>query len=358
MNDRIAELRQRHRAFWHRDLVDRPLLTAILYEPLAPMDIPVARSCWQSENLRLMPDMLDPALFAAFEQGRSDPEALFRGDIFTVRAAFRRIPWVEAILGCEIWADRVSGSIWSQPFLESVASGAELHLAPDNPWLVKLLAFTQELVSRYDGSYLATLTLMRGPIDLARAVLGDEQMCLAIYDSAQAFRALLDAISRVFIAVAEAQLAIIPQLDGGYVSPFGIWAPGKVVCTQADISAILSPRTYAETVLPFEDQVCRPFAYSTIHLHSGFLHVVEPLLDAELPRAIEVALDTGSTPITTHDLVPLFRRILERKPLLIHGHMTASELDELVASLPPHGLHICAWLDAGDLASWRPPQSY
>ena len=221
MNERVAELLQRQRAFWHRDRVERPLLTAILYEPLAAMRVPVASECWQGDNLRLTPEMLDPVAFADFEQGPTDPQALLRGDIFRVRAAFRRIPWLEAILGCPIYADRVSGSIWSTPILKSVEDGAALDIGDDNPWLAKLLAFTRELVACYDGSYLATLTLMRGPIDLARAVLGDEQMCLAIYDSPEAFRALLDAVSRVFIAVVEAQSAIIPPFEGGSVPRHG-----------------------------------------------------------------------------------------------------------------------------------------
>ncbi|MCL5111086.1 MAG: hypothetical protein M1401_19895 [Chloroflexi bacterium] len=353
MAERTAELIQRHRAFWHREKVDRPLLAAIPYVPLAPMAIPVPAAAWQGDELQLVPEILDPAAFADFE---AEPGAKpFKGDLFNFRAPFRRLPWVEAVLGCPIMADRSSGSIWAQPCLERPADWPRLALRDDNPWLAKLLAFLAELVARRDGTYWPVLTLMRGPIDLARAVLGDNALCLALYDAPEDLRDLLGAVSDVFVATVKAQHAATPRFHEGYLSPFGIWAPGSCVNTQADQSSIISARTYEQVILPFEDKVCRPFDYSAIHLHSGFLHTVPPLLAAELPRAIEIALDTGSTPVTTRDLVPVCRQILARKPLLIHGNMSAADLDYLIAELPPTGLHICAWLDPEDLAQWRSP---
>lgn len=352
-NPDITELVQRHRAFWRRERVDRPLLTLKPRAPLAPLRVPLADGTWLREPRFLTPDtMPSRALLDLGIPGHSAGR-LVLGGTFAVRAPWVRIPWMEAILGCPIWADMGSGSLWSQPLLRDPHDYAQVTLRPDNPWLAKLLELTRLLAERQDGTYLTTLTLMRGPIDLARAVLGDESMCLSIHDAPEAMRSLLDVATDAFIEVTRRQLEIIPRFHGGYCSQFGIWAPGTVVRTQCDISALLSPRTYAELVVPFEEKACRPFEYSIIHLHSGYLHTVDALLAVEHPQAIQISLDTGSTRVTVADVVAIAQRILPRKPLLIEGLMTAEELDYVLATLPPEGLYIGAELDRVELERAR-----
>jgi hypothetical protein len=97
---------------------------------------------------------------------------------------------------------------------------------------------------------------------------------------------------------------------------------------------------YEEVFFPYDVQICRQFDYSVVHLHSGYLHTVDVFLKDKYPTAVQVSLDTGSTPFTVHDLIPIFARILEVKPLFITGHMTTGELDELLERLPPRGLMV------------------
>ena len=77
-----------------------------------------------------------------------------------------------------------------------------------------------------------------------------------------------------------------------------------------------------------------------VHLHSGYLHTVEVFLKDRFPTAVQISLDTGSTPHGVADLMPVFSRILEEKPLFIQGRMNASELQGLIDGLPYQGLYI------------------
>lgn len=351
MGNGVAELLDRHRAFWRRERVDRALVTVSRYMPLAPARVSLADGTVVEGGLRLLPEVLDPRAISAIKQSRQEGGRLLLGGSFSVRNPYIRIPWVEAILGCPVWADQqVSGSIWSEPFLKDPNELVKLAPLRDNAWYRKLLEFTRLLVEENDGSYLVSHTLMRGPIDLVGAVLGHTGLCLAIYDSPDALKDLLDVTTEVLLEVARGQQEIIPPFHGGYCTRYGIWAPGTVAYTQCDLSALLSAKTYAELVLPFEEKICRRFDYSLIHLHSGYLHTVDALLDAEFPTTIQIALDTGSTPVTTRDLVPVCKKILERKPLVLEGHMVAADLEYLLESLPPHGLYVGAWLDEAELA--------
>ena len=119
-----------------------------------------------------------------------------------------------------------------------------------------------------------------------------------------------------------------PEFAGGYVSAYGIWAPGTVVRTQADNATMLSPETYRQQVLPHDRAVMRRFDYPLIHLHSGCLHVAEALLDVPELRAIQVSVDHPGGPLAAQ-VMPTLERMAARKPLIVTGPVTAVELEAL-----------------------------
>jgi hypothetical protein len=119
-----------------------------------------------------------------------------------------------------------------------------------------------------------------------------------------------------------------PRFAGGYVSAYGIWAPGTVVRTQADNATMLSPTVYRERVLPHDRAVMRQFDYPLIHLHSGCLHVAEALLEVPELRAIQVSVDHPGGPLAAQ-VMPILERMVARKPLIVTGPVTSAELEAL-----------------------------
>lgn len=178
-------------------------------------------------------------------------------------------------------------------------------------------------------------------------------MCLAIYDSPEALRDLLDVCTDVLARVIKEQLEIIPPFHGGYCCVYGIWAPGLIGRSQCDMAAILSPRVYAEMVLPFDQRIFQEYEYSVIHTHSSFLHVVDALLESEHPRAIQIALDGTFDGSSIRNIVPACKKILERKSLIIIGRISAADFEYMVENLPPHGLFVHAALDEPEFARWE-----
>jgi hypothetical protein len=168
-------------------------------------------------------------------------------------------------------------------------------------------------------------------------------MCIAIYDDPENLRDLAECTAEAFIKTAVIQQSQVPTLEGGYTNPFGIWSPGTVVRTQADVVSSVSAQTYRDIFFPWDKYICEQFDYSIIHLHSGYLHHVEVVLEDPYPTAVQVSLDTGSTPFQVNDLIPIFKRILEVKPLIVMGDMTRDELNKLLDNLPHNGLCISPW---------------
>lgn len=325
MNNYLDEqglaLKQRHSAWWRRE---ERLYTRATGTPLGDLWLPLADGTIAQQDMDLTPDMLDVERLVG-EPLEPGPLGIY-GDQFHTAAPFSRVPWMEAILGAPIRATIQGGSMRATPVIEKWQDwdfGAE-HI--DLGWFDLLLRLTEMLVACSGGRRAVVQTLMRGPSDLAEALLGPELMVYSMVDHPRALHAFLETVTEVFITVLQAQLERIPQVDGGTVNPWGIWTPGTVVRTQCDASAFLSPRHYAEWYLPYDVIISESVDYSIIHLHSCSLHTVDAILEEEHPNVIQVNNETAPNGPSLEAMVPVFRKILERKPLIFDGPLTEQEV--------------------------------
>jgi len=354
----------RHRAFWERQAVDRPLQRevgryAVSRSGVEPMKLPLADGSLAPEGLRLTPELLDPAtVHAGYREGAQEAafgrtltaereeygaELAVSGDVFAPVAPYSLVPWVEAILGCPIQVSLKAHSMWSLPPYQHL--GQIDQITADPAWLDKLREFTAFLVEHSGGRFLVTQTLMRGVSDMLEALVGGEGLGLAIYDDPVKFHEIAAQCAELFIQIARAQLELIPRFQGGLSNPFGIWAPGSSIRTQDDASALLSAAQYAEFILPHQERIAAAFDYSVIHLHSACLHVAEAICDSSI-SAVQVSLDPVPFGPTVPELLPRLARILEKKPLILEGPCTPAELDLLRNVLDPRGLFIGVSLES------------
>lgn len=354
----------RHRAFWERRAVDRPLLRevgryAVSRSGVEPMKLPLADGTLAPEGMRLTPELLDPAVVhASYREGTQQAafgrtltaeredygvDLTVSGDVFAPVAPYSLVPWVEAILGCPIHVSLKAHSMWSLPPYENL--GQIDRITVDPAWLDKLREFTAFLVEHSHGRFLVTQTLMRGISDMLEALLGGDGLGLAIYDDPIMFHAVAAQCAEVFIQIAQAQLDLLPRFRGGLSNPFGIWAPGTSIRTQDDASALLSPAQYAAFILPYQERIAAAFDYSVIHLHSACLHIAEAICDSSI-TAVQVSLDPVPFGPTVPELLPQLARILKKKPLILEGPFTPAELELTLNTLDPRGLFIGASIES------------
>lgn len=331
------QLLARHADWWERR---GALFVEAQTGALGDLWLPLADGTLATQDLDLTPDMLDVDRVSG-ELAELGP-LLRHGDVFATRAPYGRVPWVEAILGCPIRATIIGGSMRTRSFITDWDAWNRRDQGHGQAWFDLLKLLTERLVERSRGRYAVVHTLMRGPTDLAEAVLGPEFMSLSMYDSPTALRGFLEEATQTFIEILKAQLERIPTIEGGYVHPYGVWAPGTVVRTQCDATAFLSARQYADWFLPYDQLISAAADYALIHLHSCSLHTVEPLLQVERPQAIQVTLETGDAVPTLEEMVPIFQRILAVKPLIVDGPLTPIEVHCLREELPGDGLYIRA----------------
>jgi hypothetical protein len=330
-------LQKRHRAWWRRE---ERLFTRTQGVPLGDLWLPLSDGTTAATDIVLNPEMLDIERLVgqAYEPG---PLGII-GDRYRTITPYSRVPWMEAILGAPIHATIQGGSMRSKPVItrwQDWDFGAD-HI--DYQWLDLLLTLTELHAERSNGSVAVVQTLMRGPSDIAEALLGPEFMVFSMVDHPQALHAFLETVTAVFIRVLNAQLERIPEVDGGYVNPFGIWSPGSVVRTQCDASAFLSPRHYAEWYLPFDVAISEAFDFSVIHLHSSSLHTVDAILKYKCPNVIQTTFETTPNSPSLEEMVPIFNKILERKPFIFEGPLSEDQVSYLFDMCPNEGFCINA----------------
>ena len=118
--------------------------------------------------------------------------------------------------------------------------------------------------------------------------------------------------------------------------------PGTTANTQCDASVFLSPKHYADWFLPHDLRICESVDYSAIHLHSCSLHTVDALLAQEHPHALQVTLEAQPSGPPLDQMMPVFKKILGSKPLLLGGKLSPDELKWVQDELPSGGLSITA----------------
>ena len=250
-------LLKRHADWWQRkEIISRRGQGS----PLEPLWLPLADGTLAQEDVDLTPEMLDldrltegmlagvvmPTGIVAANVGRSGGAQMsnsleLNGDLFevvapcTARAVGRGNP------GQPGACDDPGRQHADKLICPSVVGLGATDGARHEGWLDLLARSTELLAARSGGRHPVVQTLIRGPSDLAEAVLGPELMCLSLFEHQSELRSFLEETTDTFIAILFEQLRRIPQVAGGYVHPFGIWAPGTTVRTQCDSVRVAFP---------------------------------------------------------------------------------------------------------------------
>jgi len=299
-----------------------------------------------------------PGLAAYLEPGPIRPEQLpiapFLEDIdrlweaytaqdddypFSAGALFG-IPWLEAILGCEI---HFSGTnFYSKPWLGDYADAPrQAPRLSDNPWAQKLLELLDALVSHAAGRFACGPTLMRGPADLCAALRGGTNVALDSCDCPDALRSLAAVCAETWIEVGKAQLALVPESENGYLAGCAglrCWTPKRGIWLQDDTVSVLSPRAYRSVFVPEVRRIVAEFECVAFHLHGNTLWPVDLILPVEGINVLELNYDVGLCDFDK--LLAAWGKIQAHQPCIAFADVTLPELDRMVTTLSPTRLSI------------------
>lgn len=324
-----------HRDYWERKDLPHPLAVF----RITP-DFFLSRNYRAAHHLLVPGKIITPDMLVVddfmddYERMYQESEKIGQDGFFTAEP-YTSMPWMEAMLGCEVIAG--DHSFVTEPWMTSLDQVDGIELRPDNPWLLKYLEFTEKLVRLSDGRFPIGQPILRGPADVVGSTMGQAEMVLAMVDEPEIMKAF-------FMKSAVAQRELIRRMweltplfhDGAAMGFYHVWTPEPCIWYQEDLSTIMSPSMYDEFLCPVEKEICDGYAQTMIHLHPAAFFILDSLLENDFLSAIQVNKDVGGPSVP--EMISEIRKIVERKNFVFWGDLTVDDIKCLRDNLPAKGL--------------------
>ena len=334
----LESILERHRRFWARAAVDRPLLARLPTREWRPRPYSLTGGREAIDPTEIQAADIDLERFV----GTSAEQT---GDFIGHVGPAYPEAWMGALIGCPIYASAY-GCVAKSTGIDLATAAEEFSVeqAFNSDWAL-LMDRVLQRAGEIAGDTLPVRQLHhRGVVDMLAAFLGEEALCRAVYDAPDDVRALAGKFAQLNVRAARRGLERRRPWHGGYASVWSLFAPGPHFDYQMDASSLFSPKVYGELFLKHDRAVVKEFEYSLMHLHGCGLHQLDNVLALDELSAVQINLDRETGACDKQLILSCCRRVQEAgKSLLIVGDLTDDELDELVASLDPRGLAIFSY---------------
>jgi hypothetical protein len=336
----FEQYKKQHLDFWTLAEVKQPLVGFAIGAGLDSW------SYWQDNKAaqellnkqQILPEDINPKDFVDDQLKYLESSEQIEDDVCRTAMPLASIPWMEAILGCPVLATGVN--MKSGEILDRAGSLKPIPFNPDNPWIIKYLQFIKVYTQAFGKRYPIAQSVLRGPSDLACALMGAENATMALATEPQEMHRLLDYVTDQLVEFLQLQLKHLPKYQGGYViGQYEIWAPEPAIRIQEDFSVMYSPQLYSDFLKPLDERLAAVTPYNLIHLHASSLFLIDQFLTIPNIRAFQVTKDPGGTRLP--DMMSAMLKIQEAgKPLIVKGRFDDADLNLMKSDLSGRGLCI------------------
>ena len=340
MTQRDEEKILRHKAFLEMSDVDRPLIAFTVgtgEDPWSPWRYNKGAASLFGHGF-LEPDDMDPKAFIEDQRHYLEITEAVGDDTWRTPMPFASMPWLEAIVGCPV--ERSEAALKGKPYMESPAEFDRIRFDPENPWVRKYIEFLDVYQEAFGDRYPVGQSVLRGPSDIASALLGSERGIQALMMQPDDMGKLLERITEVLEAFTRLQLEHIPMFHGGQViGQYEIWAPGTFQRIQEDFVALYSPDLYRRFLKPMDERLSHLTDYTIFHLHTTAMFLMSDFVELDRIQIFQLSKDEGSA--TVEAMLPSLKSIQEAgRCLFVKGRFNDDDIALLKKNLRAKGLAI------------------
>ena len=328
----IETVIKRYKAFWQKDLFDRPPIRIRFPIPGAG-DEEWTESCQKPETY-----------FQYWDNILSRRAALADDDVPTATVDMGPA-FMPGVMGCPVYFG--NGTSWSGHILQDwsdLDKFKEVLFDDRNPWIKRLKELIVYFAEQSRERCAVGVAMLTGPGDIITALRGPSQVCLDFYENSEEIKELLQICTDAWIAVNKVQLDLIPSLEGGYCDNYDIWTPGRTSYFADDTSILVSPAIYREFLFPYDTQIAASLETPWMHVHSGEVRLAPEFVKIPRLLAIQVVNDRPAGP-TLKEVLPQLKLIQTNHALLLRKY-PMEELEEILPELSPKGLYIDTQCDS------------
>jgi hypothetical protein len=330
-----AEAQVRFSAWWQGEVVDRVALAV-----RAPRRVPIGPTADLPVPASLLGYWTDPD-YRVGQAERVFARTAYLGEACPCFQPVAGPGVVPLFLGSQPTLDLQT--MWYEPILSDLSSPPALRFDPAGEWWQRTRRLVAEGAERGRGRFLTTQPNLVEGFDVLAALRGQEAFLLDLADYPEAVHAGLKQLTDLYFRGYDALYELIAPATpgGGCASHYQVWGPGRVAKVQCDLGAMISPRTFAEFVLPYLDEQCRQLDYALYHLDGPHaIRHVDMLLGLASLRAIQWMPGAGVEGPESSRWYGLYRRILAAGKSVLLLDVPPDAVEPLVGALGPEGLLI------------------
>jgi hypothetical protein len=262
----------------------------------------------------------------------------FKADVLPVANTQLGPGSLAAILGAELSAGE--DTIWIHPRPEQSDAIA---LDEANEWWQLHLALIQACKQRAQDSYFVGCPDLIEGLDTLAALRGTQPVLLDIVDRPEALERQLQAVNDAWFQVFERIYRVINLAGEMAFCYFSLWAPGRMAKLQCDLSGMISPRNFRRFVQPYIREQCQKLDYAMYHMDGvDALRHLDALLEIAELNAIQWTPGVGQPQGGDPSWYSLYRRVLAAGKAVMPSLVEVSELQPLLDSIGPAGVHVLA----------------
>lgn len=328
--------RERHTAFWHRELVDRCLCSVTSardngrFEDFPMPEDPAGRQAYWTDGEQILKRNLqwfentyyggDALPILIHDLGPAGHAGYFRG--------------VEP---------RFEGTVWFEADLKSYS---ELAFDPESLLYRKTLDLARYYTAEAKGDFIVSMPDAVGAADVLSHLRRPDVLLMDMLDSPDEVKMGLREVQAVWEKVySEVYDIVLGNNDGGSsVGWLGTWAPGRLGQLQCDLSVMISPSMFEELILYELNAQAKWLDHALYHL-DGWQQVkhLDHILSVKEIDAIQWTNVAGQ-PGPLH-YIPELKRIQQGgKGLILHA--APDEIPELMGQLSSKGLYLLTYAES------------
>lgn len=237
----FAEAVKRWDAYFHHDLIGRPIVLAT-GRKRGSEKVRLFSTSYRAQNEAPIDQLLDEALFNA-------EHTYYGGEAIPAYYPSIGPDEVGCFVGAEMRFEAGSEHTnWCVPFVTDWEKAFPLRIKEDNPSWKRILALYEAAGKRMMGKMLVYHVDLHTNLDLLASIRGREELCMDLYDSPELIDEAMRQSRAVFPVLWE-RLAKAGRMDEqGYW--FGAYGKEGAAVLQCDFAALIGPDMFRRWALP------------------------------------------------------------------------------------------------------------
>jgi 5-methyltetrahydrofolate--homocysteine methyltransferase len=348
LKEDIAEAKERMKAWWDHEILDRPVIAYTHGNPkIAHL---VHDDHWFPAK--------NPDRFAEYidQWEKAAPCTFFGGE---------KIPglWpnygpgiVAAVLGTN--AIFKSSTVWFErptelSEIEQVLESAQLNA--NNIWYSRLIKITETAVESSKGAYTVGFSDLGGVLDILASFLQPKEIIMAMHRQPAIIDRCRSIILEKLLRVYDDLQKIIARYDAGYNAWLGVWCPKPWYPIQCDFAYMLSPRFFKRFVLPDIVAQAEHMDYSIYHLDgANQLPYLDDLLKSPI-TGIQWVPGAQGPEMTDDKWIPVYQKIQAGGKNIVMD-AEPQNLAKMYKQYDPKGLYVSSGLGSQVIAEFYLPK--